>query len=93
MAPEIPSLDGFLPRLAEGLPPAPRQYELRAHPDVILALRMASVTPEWLPRTEPPLYGSAAIMADVGLGSGGWELYEDGELLKRGRLGEATGGG
>jgi hypothetical protein len=93
MAPEIPDFDEFLGGLAKGLPAEPaRRYELRAHPDVILALRMASVTPERLPRTSPPLYGSAAIVADVGLGSGGWELCETEELLKRGRLGEACNG-
>jgi len=89
----IPDLDGWLTEVTEGLPPVPKQYELHCHPDVFLALRKASdrQDAEYWPsppvRAGGPLFGSAAILVVTHLGSGGWELHEDGELLKSGRLG------
>jgi len=89
----IPDLDGWLTEETEGLPPVPKQYELHCHPDVFLALRKASdrQDAEYWPsppvRAGGPLFGSAAILVVTHLGSGGWELHEDGELLKSGRLG------
>jgi len=90
----IPDLDGWLAELMEGQPPAPRQYELRCHPDVFLALREASdrqTFGEYRPSASlhagTPVFGSAAIIVVPHLGSGGWELYEDGERIKSGRLG------
>ena len=89
----IPDLDGWQMDLMEGQPPVPKQYELRCHPDVYLALRKASdrQDAEYWPsppvRVGGPLFGSAAIIIVTHLGSGGWELYEDGELLRSGRLG------
>ncbi len=95
----IPDLDGWLADLMEGQPPVPRQYELHCHPDVFLALREASdrqTFGEYQPSASlhagTPLFGSAAIIVVTHLGSGGWELYEDGELLRSGRLGGGTDG-
>lgn len=86
---EIPSLDGFLSGIMEGLPVmAEKRYELRCHPDVYLALRDATPDPGY-PSPMRPLYGTADVVVRPDLGSGGWELYEDGSLLKSGRLGEA----
>ena len=89
----IPDLDTWLTDLMDGQPPVPKQYELRCHPDVYLALRDASDRRdgEYWPsppvRTGGPLFGSAAITVVTHLGSGGWELLEDGEVIKSGRLG------
>ena len=90
----IPDLDEWLADLMEGQPPVPGQYELRCHPDVFLALREASDRQAaGTPRPPASVYagtsvfGSAAIVVVTHLGSGGWELYEDGELLRSGRLG------
>jgi len=38
-------------------------------------------------RTGGPLFGSAAITVVTHLGSGGWELLENGHVIKSGRLG------
>ena len=93
----IPDLDGYLRMLTKDLPQVPKRYEFRCHPDVFIALRLASdeaTARKYTPRagiaTGTPLYGSADIVVRPELGSGGWELYEDGELLKSGRLGEAS---
>jgi hypothetical protein len=90
----IPDLDSWLLDLMEGQPPVPGRYELHCHPDVFLALREASdrqTAGEYQPpaslHTGTPLFGSAAIIVRPHLGSGGWELYEDGERIKSGRLG------
>ena len=90
----IPDLDGWLLELMVGQPPVPRQYELHCHPDVFLALREASdrqTFGEYLPsaslHTGTPVFGSAAIIIKPELGSGGWELYEDGQVVRSGRLG------
>lgn len=87
-------VDDWLRQVLAGQPPVPRRYVLRCHPDVYLALRRAAAerAPEWAPLAEPAptgMYGTAAIEMDVALGSGGWELCADGEVLNRGRLGSA----
>jgi hypothetical protein len=96
----IPDLDGWLMDLMEGQPPVPKQYELRCHPDVYLALRDASdrqtfrqYQPDASLKTgaSPPLFGSAAIIVVSHLRSGGWELYEDGRMVRSGRLGGGGG--
>lgn len=91
----IPDLDSWLTELMAGQPPIPGRYELRCHPDVFLALREASdrqtageyQTPASLNVGRPALFGSAAIIIRPELGSGGWELREDGRAVKSGRLG------
>ena len=95
----IPDLDDWLTDLMEGQPPVPRQYELRCHPDVFLALREASdrqTAGEYLPSASPnvgtPLFGSAAITVRPDLGSGGWELRERGQVVRSGRLGGGQDG-
>jgi len=91
---EIPDLDGWLTDLMEGQPPIPKQYELWCHPDVLWALHEASdrqTFGEYRPspslRVGTPLFGSAAIIIKLELGSGGWELRENGQVVKSGRLG------
>jgi hypothetical protein len=94
----IPDLERWLSELMKGQPREPRQYKLRCHPDVYLALREASdrktsgeYRPPGSPPADPPAFGSASIIVVSHLGSGGWELYEDGELLRSGRLGGEHG--
>jgi hypothetical protein len=95
----IPDLDDWLTDLMEGQPPVPRQYELRCHPDVFLALREASdrqTAGEYLPSASlhvgTSLFGSAAIIVVPNLGSGGWELRERGQVVRSGRLGGGQDG-
>ena len=96
--PVIPDLDGWLTDLMNSRPPVPGRYELRCHPDVFLALCEASdrQDAEYWPsppmRVGGPLFGSAAIIIRLELGSGGWELYEDGDLLRSGRIGAGHDG-
>lgn len=92
----IPDLDQWLLKVMDGLPRSPRRYELRCHPDVYLAILQAAPEPEYSPSpgmntgSSAAMFGSADVVVRTELGSGGWELYEDGELLKAGRLGEAA---
>ncbi len=95
----IPDLDGWLADLMKGQPPVPGRYELRCHPDVFLALREASdrqTSGEYSQSASlhvgTPLFGSAAIIIRPELGSGGWELREDGQVVKSGRLGGGQDG-
>jgi hypothetical protein len=84
--------DRILSLMTNGLPPTPKRYELRCHPDVFLALKNASAdaAAEADPFTpsDPALYGAADIVVRSELGSGGWELWADGERVKSGRLGD-----
>jgi len=89
----IANLDDWLRQLTDGLPPVPKQYEFRCHPDVYVAIREAAdVEPRYVPDGAhmygSPLFGSADVLVQSELGPGGWELYENGELLKGGRLDE-----
>ena len=94
----IPDPDAWLTVLMQSQPQVPRQYQLRCHPDVYLALREASsrqeAKQEYRPdpslRTGSTLHGQAEIIVMPGLGPGGWELYRDGELLRAGRLEKAA---
>ena len=90
--PEIPDLDAWLLEVTAGLPRDPAaRYEFRCHPDVYTAIRAAADVPFRFP--DPgfiegsPIFGVADVDVRPELGSGGWELYENGELLKSGRLG------
>lgn len=90
MAPVISNLDKWLLEVMDGQPREPRRYEFRCHPDVILAIRQASPIPAYpsLPGVGAVgLYGGADVIATPELGSGGWELHENGERIKSGRLG------
>ena len=87
----IPDFDGWLLELMEGQPPVPRQYEFHCHPDVVLALREASDRQEPPVRVGGPLFGSAAITVNRELGPGGWELRENGQVVKSGRIGGEHG--
>jgi hypothetical protein len=91
------ALDDWLAMLMQGQPPVPRQYQLRCHPDVYLALREAAYRQEAEQEYQPdpsletgsPLYGQAEIIVVPGLGPGGWELHREGGLLRSGRLQDA----
>ena len=87
----ITNLDDWLRQLTDGLPPVPKQYEFRCHPDVFLAIRKAAdaenrYVPDGAHMYGSPLFGSADVRVQTELGPGGWELYADGALLKAGRL-------
>jgi hypothetical protein len=93
--PAIADLDDWLRQLTEGLPPVPRQYEFRCHPDVFAAIREAAdAEPRYVPDGSfiyaSPVFGGANVLVQSELGSGRWELYENGELLKSGRVGYAS---
>ena len=90
---EIGNFDDWLRDLTAGLPPVPRRYEFRCHPDVFIAIREAADVNTWTPPDGKfmygsPVFGSADVLVRSELGSGGWELYENGERIKSGRLGE-----
>jgi len=90
---EIGNLDDWLRQLTEGLPPVSKQYEFRCHPDVFAAIREAAdAEPRRVEDGDrvhgSPVFGSADVLVQAGLGSGCWELYEDGKRIKSGRLGE-----
>ena len=94
----IPDFGGWLLELMEGQPPVPRQYEFHCHPDVVLALREASDRQTFGQYRPPPslhvggpLFGSAAIVVKPDLGPGGWELRENGQVVKSGRIGGEHG--
>ena len=86
------TLDEWLLDLMDGMPALPKRYEFRCHPDVYLALRDAAPPPlgEWsiagAVGSPVGLYGSADIVVNPDLGSGNWELYENGQILKSGSL-------
>ena len=87
----IPDLDDWLRELTDGLPRESRRYEFRCHPDVFAAIREAAdVAPQaaeaGATRYGSPAFGSADVLVQPELGSGCWELYEDGQPLKSGRL-------
>ena len=91
---EIGNLDDWLRDLTAGLAPAPKRYEFRCHPDVFIAIREAADVNTYLPPDGKfiegsPVFGNADVLVQSELGSGGWELYENGERIKSGRLGEA----
>ena len=88
----IDDLDKWLLEVTAGLPRDPsRRYEFHCHPDVFMAIREAADVAPYTP--EPgarylasPVFGGADVLLRPELGSGTWELYEDGDLLKRGQL-------
>jgi len=91
---EIADLDEWLASVVDGLPREPRQYEFRCHPDVFAAIREAADVNAWTPPDGKfiegsPVFGSADVLVQSELGSGGWELWENGERIKSGRLGES----
>ena len=84
--PSIADIDAWIRDLTADLPRDPtRRYEFYCHPDVIRAIQLASDTP-FRPPYPVPLYGGTDVIAKPELGSGAWELYADGELIKSGRL-------
>lgn len=92
---EIPNLDEWLLEVTAGLPRDPGQrYEFRCHPDVFMAIRAAADVPNRFP--DPgfiegsPAFGVADVDVRPELGSGRWELYGNGELLRSGRLGSGA---
>lgn len=83
--------DGLLRLMTDGLPPVPKHLQLHCHPDVHLALRALSDKQQadegWPPPPAPvPVYGTADIIVKPEMGSGCWELLEDGEVIKSGWL-------
>lgn len=88
-APAIPDLDAWLLEVTGGLPRDSRQrFEFRCHPDVYTAIRIAAD----LNYREPvsgegsPAFGSADVAVRPELGSGRWELYQNGQRVKSGSL-------
>lgn len=93
--PEIADLDDWLRQLTAGLVPWPHHYELRCHPDVFVAIRAAAdADPRYVPDGAfmwgSPVFGSADVRVQSSLGSGRWELYEGGRLLKSGTIGQSV---
>jgi hypothetical protein len=78
-------LDDVLRLITEGMPAAPKHYELRCHPDVYQALfALSEADPgECFPQATPsPLFGSADIVVDARMHPGTWELREGDKIVK-----------
>jgi hypothetical protein len=70
-------------RFANSLPRVKRT-ELHCHPGVVIALRQAA-PPEEYPPWKPPM-GTIDLIVSADMEPGAWEIREDGEVIKSGKL-------
>jgi hypothetical protein len=84
MVPDITTFDfkafvDFANRL-----PRIKRTELHCHPGVVIALREAAPPAEYPPWK--PLMGTIELIVKADMEPGAWELREDGEVIKSGKL-------
>lgn len=66
--------------------PRIKRTELHCHPGVVIALREAAPPAEYNPWSPPPSIPVIELIVDADMEPGQWEIREDGEVIKSGRL-------
>lgn len=74
--------------MMDALPPRPPRRELHCHPDLLAVIKQMAAAEgraEWAsPLAGLAPFTSVELVEDAALRPGGLELYEDGQLVKRG---------